>query len=200
MIANALPDGLKTFDRRYLYLPTYGGVLPDGLPADGTLSVTETRGVTRLRHVRRRYAVQSLPPTGYPGRVYLLVKLAHGGDTDTAAGRAGEGRVGEVYECRVSVDGAALPRCTCTAGATVHGRNPGGRVRSVPCLHLETLADMISLGFGEDEDAPVPPPAPPEPTAEDAAAERLRLVRVAHDALMGELEVERAMRPEPCPF
>ena len=200
MIANALPDGLTTRDRGYIYWPAFGGTLDDGLPADGTLAVTETTGCRKPRHVRRRYAVQALPPTGYPGRVYLLVKIAHAGDADTAAGKAAEGRIGEVYECRVSADGAALPRCTCTAGATAHGRGPTGRVCPQACIHAEVLTDLLLMGLESPFDAPEPPPAPPVPTAEGRHCEQLERARQAHDALTDELEAERATRPEPCPF
>lgn len=100
--------------------------------ADGTLTVTEHTGKRVRRTVSSRYSVQFAPPAG-GGRVFLLVLEARTGDLDTAAGRAGAARVGEVYECRV---GVRNPSCTCPGFAA------GGRT----CKHMVALDALVESG------------------------------------------------------
>ena len=148
MLTDSLPDGLTTRDRSFVYLEC-GSC---GCPEDGTLALTETTGKRKPVQVVRKYAVEEQPAAGFPGRVFLLAKLVHKGDTHTAAGRAGEGRTGEIYECSVTKEAAGC-RCTCTAGATAKGRPPGARVQSVPCVHLEALTSLLALGLDDPRES-----------------------------------------------
>ena len=145
MLTDSLPDGLTTRDRSFVYIE-------GGCPEDGTLALSETTGKRVVKHLCRKYAVEEQPPLGFPGRVFLLAKLVHAGDTHTAAGRAGESRTGEVYQCSVSAD-PARSRCTCTAGQTASRRDRGSRVQVAECVHIEALAALLALGLDDPRES-----------------------------------------------
>ena len=141
MFTGTLLPGLTTRDRSWAYIE---GTSPE----DGTLAVSETTGKRVVKEIVRKYGVEEQAPLGFPGRVFLLAKLVHTGDSETVAGKAGVARTGEVYQCSVSPD-PRRSRCTCTAGATAAHRPAGDRVQKVPCVHLEALAGLIAAGLDE---------------------------------------------------
>lgn len=122
----------STSDRRsYVYLPSYNS---EDLH-DGKVTINEDTGVRVCRTVSRSYLIQEQSPLG-PYRVFMIVKDDDAGRRDLAAGRSGENRIGEVYECRIPVFPGTLPTCTCKAG----------QVKRSQCLHQESLSELVATG------------------------------------------------------
>ena len=135
MFCNRLPNGLGTRDRAYALIPVGTN--------EANLHITETSGVIEIKHVERVYSVEEQYAMGWMGRIFLMAKTKHTGDTKTVKGAKGEMRAGEVYECRVDETGNGLHSCTCIAGQTSRGRKPNNRLANVPCIHLEALVDLV---------------------------------------------------------
>ena len=135
MFCNRLPNGLGTRDRAYALIPVG--------PNEAKLHITETSGITTVRHVVRVYAVEEQYAMGWMGRVFLLAKLGHLNEIGTVKGAKGILRTGEVYECHVDETGNELHSCTCVAGQTSRNRKSNNRLAKVPCVHLEALVDLV---------------------------------------------------------
>lgn len=146
MFCNRLPNGLGTRDRAYALLPVG--------PNEAKLHITETSGITTVRHVVRVYAVEEQYAMGWMGRVFLLAKLGHLNEVGTVKGAKGILRTGEVYECHVDETGNEQHSCTCVAGQTSRNRKSNNRLAKVPCVHLEALVDLV-LTIGVPDLKPV---------------------------------------------
>lgn len=128
-------------------------------PQDGTLTITECMGGKfTQRTITNRYLVQEMPAVGFMGRAFLVVKDHAKGDDDTKRGQAGNGRIGNVYDCCLHADG--LNRCTCIAGG----------VKRFPCAHALALRALIDDGALEQPEGMHPIGSLIQPVEEDPYA------------------------------
>lgn len=101
---------------------------------DGILSITEVRGVRKPRKITELYQVSEQPAIGFAGRVFLVLKSASKGDSETKHGQGRQERIGNVYRTEIHASGGYA--CTCTAG----------QCKQAKCIHVLALTQLHESG------------------------------------------------------
>lgn len=101
---------------------------------DGILSITEVRGKRIVRKITELYQVCEQPTTGEADRVFLVLKSASKGDSETKHGQDRQERIGNVYRTEIHASGGYA--CTCTAG----------QCKQAKCIHVLALTQLHESG------------------------------------------------------